>query len=197
MKKLLATSLLFVFIQTFAFCQSTYLDSMNLYIRNYVDSHEVVKNPDRNRLRFFPINESYRVIAQFTMTREGAWFQMPTSGPMKKIFREYGTASFKMKDTIVTVHLYQSQSLMENEKYRNLLFLPFTDATTGVETYEGGRYIDLSTDDIHDNTILIDFNKAYNPYCAYVSGKYNCPIPPAANHLAIAIRAGEMAFTGQ
>ena len=67
------------------------------------------------------------------------------------------------------------------------LFLPFTDNTNGVETYGGGRYIDLKIP--AGNTINIDFNKAYNPYCAY-SDKYSCPIPPPENHLDIEIKAG-------
>jgi len=85
---------------------------------------------------------------------------------------------------------------MGTEEYKNYLFLPFTDATTGVETYESGRYIDLQTGDIKNNQVVIDFNKAYNPYCAYVSGVYNCPIPPRENHLPVAILAGEKRFAG-
>lgn len=92
------------------------------------------------------------------------------------------------------MNLYQSQGLMGSNEYKNYLFLPFTDATTGVETYESGRYIDLLTTDIVNNTVTIDFNKAYNPYCAYVSDVYNCPIPPKENHLRVAIRAGEKMY---
>jgi uncharacterized protein (DUF1684 family) len=76
-------------------------------------------------------------------------------------------------------------------EYKDHLFLPFTDLTSGEETYTAGRYIDLSFEDIIDNKVVIDFNKAYNPYCAYVSGKYNCPIPPRENTLSVAILAGE------
>jgi uncharacterized protein (DUF1684 family) len=85
---------------------------------------------------------------------------------------------------------------MESEKYRNLLFLPFTDRTTGKESYDGGRYIDLDMSSIQNNEVVIDFNKAYNPYCAYVSGRYSCPIPPAENRLAVAVKAGEMRYGG-
>jgi len=73
------------------------------------------------------------------------------------------------------------------------LFIPFADVTSGDETYGTGRYIDISTKDIINNTVVIDFNKAYNPYCAYSNG-YNCPIPPAENYLAVAIKAGERSF---
>ncbi|MEI9910512.1 MAG: DUF1684 domain-containing protein [Bacteroidota bacterium] len=77
------------------------------------------------------------------------------------------------------------------EEYREQLFLPFTDLTTGEETYTAGRYIDLTFNDIIGDKVVIDFNKAYNPYCAYISGKYNCPIPPKENNLTVAILAGE------
>ncbi len=79
-------------------------------------------------------------------------------------------------------------------EYKDQLFLPFTDLTSGEESYAAGRYIDLIFDDILDNKVIIDFNKAYNPYCAYVSGKYNCPIPPRENSLNVAILAGEKNF---
>jgi uncharacterized protein (DUF1684 family) len=83
---------------------------------------------------------------------------------------------------------------MTTAQYKDHLFIPFTDATSGEGTYESGRYIDLDIKDITDNKFTIDFNKAYNPYCAYVTGRYNCPIPPVENRLAVAIRAGEKAF---
>jgi uncharacterized protein (DUF1684 family) len=74
------------------------------------------------------------------------------------------------------------------------LFLPFTDLTSGEESYAAGRYIDLSFSDVTGDKVVIDFNKSYNPYCAYVSGKYNCPIPPRENSLNIAILAGEKTY---
>lgn len=89
-----------------------------------------------------------------------------------------------------------SQDLLQRAEYHNYLFLPFTDVSNAEETYEGGRYMDLTTGDIQNNTVLLDFNKAYNPYCAYVSGKYNCPIPPKENALPVAIKAGEKAYQG-
>lgn len=122
---------------------------------------------------------------------------MATSGPIKKQYRVYGIIHFKIKNTSLQLNLYQSQTLMLNEQYKNLLFLPFTDATTGKKTYEGGRYIDLDINAIKNKRVIIDFNKAYNPYCAYVSGVYNCPVPPKENHLIIAIRAGEKLYKRQ
>lgn len=190
----------YVFLLIVVFCgyisiaQSSYRDSINSYIKNYINTHEVVKGDDRKQMHFFDVNEKYRVVAKFEKAQTGQWFEMPTSGRIKKVFRVYGVLSFRINDTLVKLNLYQSQGLMSNDQYKNYLFLPFTDATTGYETYESGRYTDLQTSDIKNNEVVIDFNKAYNPYCAYVSGVYNCPIPPAANHLPVAILAGEKVY---
>jgi uncharacterized protein (DUF1684 family) len=73
--------------------------------------------------------------------------------------------------------------------------LAFTDLTNGEDTYGGGRYIDLYISDIAEGHITIDFNKAYNPYCAYSDG-YNCPIPPASNSINLEIKAGEKMYKG-
>lgn len=74
---------------------------------------------------------------------------------------------------------------------RGRFFLPFADRTNGLETYAGGRYLDPQ--EKPDGTIMIDFNYAYNPYCAYSDG-WSCPLPPEANQLPVQIRAGEKAF---
>ncbi len=98
--------------------------------------------------------------------------------------------AFKIKDTLVYLYVYQSQSLMQQEKYKNYLLVPFGDATSGFESYGGGRYLEFNIPDIQNNQLALDFNKAYNPYCAYTTG-YNCPIPPRENLLKIPIPAGE------
>lgn len=174
--------------------QEPYSKAIEAYVANYVQHHEVVKGADRQYLSFFPADSGFRVEARFERKENSPWFLMETSGTMKKLYRVYGTLRFTLRDTVQSLNVYQSQSLMQSEEYRNYLFLPFTDATSGKETYAVGRYIDLTTNDITGNKVLIDFNKAYNPYCAYVSGVYNCPIPPKENRLMVAIRAGEKAY---
>jgi uncharacterized protein len=187
-------ALCFVLLTANCSGQTSYKDSLAAYIRTYIETHEVVKSENRKDLRFYPVDSAYRVTATFEKIQNGQWFEMPTSGRIKKIFKVYGTVNFALKDTLVKMNLYQSQGLMGSTEYTDYLFLPFTDATTGIETYESGRYIDLKTIDISNNEVVIDFNKAYNPYCAYVSGVYNCPLPPPENHLAVAVLAGEMSF---
>ncbi|MGB3777675.1 MAG: DUF1684 domain-containing protein [Tunicatimonas sp.] len=142
---------------------------------------------DFNGLPFYPIDAQLRVTARFVRTPGSPPFAMPTSTPRRTIYEQYGKALFTLQDTAYELLIYQSHELRVTEKYRDHLFLPFTDLTSGGETYGGGRYLEL-TIPVGD-TIVIDFNKAYHPYCAY-NPKYACPIPPRENNLTVAIRAG-------
>lgn len=174
--------------------QSSYNDSLQQYQNKYVKDHEVVKGDDKKYFQFFPIDKNFRVTARFEKVKDSKWFSVTTSGNARKTFRVYGTVSFQIHDTLVKLDLYQAQSLMTDPALKDYLALMFTDKTTGNETYDVGRYIDLDISDIKNNTVVIDFNKAYNPYCAYVKGKYNCPIPPRENDLPVTITAGEKIF---
>lgn len=185
---------LFLFLTINVFSQETYKDSLQQHINEYMKTHEVVKGDDRKFLQFYPINETYRVIADFESTPNSPWFKMATSGMLQPLYRVFGIITLAINDTVVTLHIYQSQSLMSTEKYKDHLFIPFTDMTSGEGTYEGGRYIDLDRNDIKTDKVVIDFNKAYNPYCAYVSNAYNCPIPPKENRLGIFVKAGEKKY---
>ncbi|MGB3851475.1 MAG: DUF1684 domain-containing protein [Tunicatimonas sp.] len=138
-------------------------------------------------LPFYPIDAQLRVTARFMRTPGSPPFAMPTSRPRRTIYEQYGKAQFTLRDTTYELLIYQSHELRVTEKYRNHLLLPFTDLTSGTETYGGGRYLELTIP--KSDTIVIDFNKAYHPYCAY-NPKYACPIPPRENNLPVAIRAG-------
>ncbi|MES1215403.1 MAG: DUF1684 domain-containing protein [Bacteroidota bacterium] len=195
MSRKITFAFLFSILSFFSFAQQhAYSDSIKNYIQHYIETHDVISGDDVKYFRFFPPDENYKVTAKFKKVNNGQWFSMPTSGKIKKTFRVYGIAEFKIHDTTLSLNVYQSQDLMLDTKYSDYLFLPFTDLTTGIESYHTGRYIDFSMKDIKNGLLNIDFNKAYNPSCAYVSGKYNCPIPPAENNLPVAIRAGEMSF---
>ena len=193
MKLFLSISVLIIFTKA-TFSQKTYSDSIQTYLTNYVETHDVISGDDKKYFRFYEPDQIYKVKAKFTKVENGKWFKMETSGVIKKTFRVYGVASFSIHDTSLSLNIYQSQSLMEDDKYKDYLFLPFTDLTTGNETYHTGRYMDFTINDIKNSELEIDFNKAYNPSCAYVNGKYNCPVPPRENSLPIEIKAGEMNF---
>ncbi|MEJ2163128.1 MAG: DUF1684 domain-containing protein [Robiginitalea sp.] len=157
---------------------------------------EVSPLPDRYRkdfegLEFFPPDTVYRVWAQLERTPEALPFDMPTNTLEFTKERVYGRLYFELEGSRYRLEVYQSPELTTEEGFENYLFLPFTDLTNGKTSYEGGRYIDLRIPD--SDSILLDFNKAYNPYCAY-NPSYSCPVVPEVNHLDTEIRAGVKAF---
>lgn len=153
-----------------------------------------LKGDDTSYIRFYPIDERYNVMATLKLTPDAPVFELPTYSGKTKSYRKYGVLTFTINDTTTELSVYQSQKLIQQADYKNHLFVPFTDGTiANGESYGGGRYIDLSLEDVKDGKIAVDFNKCYNPYCAYAGG-YSCPIPPDENKLAITIRAGEKAY---
>ncbi|WP_312994110.1 DUF1684 domain-containing protein [Chryseobacterium flavum] len=139
---------------------------------------------------FFPFDIKYRITAKFIKTEDAQPFDLPTSSGKTKSYREYGKATFDLDGKSYTLTLYQSLDLIKQKKYKDYLFLPFRDATNEKETYGGGKYMDLKIPE--GNTIILDFNKSYQPYCAYNAYDYNCPIVPQENKLPVEIRAGVM-----
>lgn len=160
--------------------------------KDYKDPKESpLSNRQRRKFKehkFFPISEKYRVEAKFVKELYPKPFKMKTSGTGQPVYEKYGTAIFEIDGKEYSLSIYQSHRLREKAAYKDHLFLPFTDLTSGKESYGGGRFIDLTIP--KGETIVIDFNKAYNPYCAYVHGKYSCPIPPQENDLNVAVKAG-------
>lgn len=139
-------------------------------------------------LNYFPVDSQYRVQAAFTPVKGAEPFKMAATGEQKDIYLKYGKLNFEINGQPETLSVYQNLRLRDDENYDDYLFLPFRDATNGKSTYGGGRYIDFKIPG--SDTVALDFNKAYNPWCVY-SFEYSCPIPPEENHLEVAIRAGE------
>lgn len=139
------------------------------------------------KLEYFTPNENFFVIAKLVRTPNAKPFEMQTTTSRRPKYVKYGVLHFKLEGKKFKLNVYQNADLPRNPLYKNTLFLPFTDRTSGVESYGGGRYIDLFIPE--GNTIAIDFNKAYNPYCAY-NAKYSCPVVPAENDLNIEVKAG-------
>jgi uncharacterized protein len=167
-----------------------YLDSLKKFRQDYVETHALVAKQDKKRFRFFPIQQKLAIHCRFERLADSVGFTMKTSGNQGSKYFRYGKLFFLINNQAQQLTLFQSADLMNQPQYADYLFVPFTDATTGKQTYGGGRYIDLRLGDIQNNTLVLDFNKAYNPYCAYASG-FACPIPPRENHLPVAITAGE------
>ena len=173
--------------------KANYADSLQKFQRNYMVTHEVVSKADRKYFRFFPVDAKFRVLAKVERLHDSTGFIMKTSGPKSKKYFRYALLKFSLAGKAFQLTVYQSEDLMSNAEYKDYLFVPFTDLTSGEKSYGGGKYIDLLLGDIKEDKVVLDFNKAYNPYCAYTTG-YNCPIPPRENDLPVAIYAGEMNF---
>lgn len=146
-------------------------------------------------LDFFLPNEAFQFAARFERTPQAAPFELPTYSGQKRDYVQYGVLKFETGGQPQSLNIYQNLRLAKDSTYRDYLFLPFKDLTNGEATYGGGRYLDFKIGDIRDGILMLDFNKCYNPWCAFSDG-FNCPIPPAANHLEMAVEAGERNFKG-
>ena len=193
-------SLLFLLASTILFAQKSFDKEAVIAFQKELNAEyaDSVKSPLLKKdlktfkaLDFYPINGKFFVNAKFIRTPDEKPFEMPTTTSRKPMYVKYGEAHFSIDGKKFKVNLYQSLDLKKIEEYKDALFLPFTDLTSGVDSYGGGKYIDLKIP--QGDTIAIDFNMAYNPYCAY-NHKYSCPIPPQENDLAIVIRAGVKKF---
>ena len=142
-------------------------------------------------LDFYPINEKFFVTAKFVRTENEKPFEMKTTGERKPMYIKYGEAYFVLDGKDFKLNIYKNIELSKKEEYKDYLFLPFSDLTCGNESYIGGKYIDMKVP--KGETMVIDFNTSYNPYCAY-SHKYSCPKVPLENDLNIEIKAGVKKF---
>jgi len=159
------------------------------------DASSPLKKDDLQYLRFYDADSTYRVTAKEELLSNEQSFIMPVFVGTGRQYVRYAILKFTLKGQPMQLTVYRNIALSAMPQYKDYLFLPFTDETNGTETYGGGRYIDLRDGDFKSNEIEIDFNKSYNPYCAF-SGGYACPKPPDENHLQVAIKAGEKLFAG-
>ena len=140
-------------------------------------------------LAYFPIDPSLRFHVKLNRYPVPERLRMTTNtGEIREALR-YGYFEFRMEGQDLRLHVYRMEDNSNPGKPH--LFIPFRDATSGKETYGAGRYLDLAenTSGYYD----LNFNLAYNPYCAY-GGDFSCPVPLEENRLPVAIRAGEKAY---
>jgi len=136
-------------------------------------------------LDFYPIDPKYKVKAEIELIANSDIFELAHSNNRSRPYKNYGTIRFELKGK--KVELLVLESAKKKEGYEDHLLLCFTDNSNGKGSYDGGRYLDLKKS--LGNSLEIDFNLAYNPYCA-VSSRYTCPIPPAQNHIDMHVKAG-------
>lgn len=140
---------------------------------------------DFTGLSYFPDNPDLVVTTRLEPVEDTEPFSVPTSTGQEVVYQRVGAISFNVDGQAVSLTLLSSGD--------GGLFLPFRDATSGKETYGAGRYIDLHEHGHVGQEITVDFNLAYNPYCAY-NDAWSCPLPPPDNWLSVPIRAGEKSF---
>lgn len=149
-------------------------------------------------LRYFPGSERYRVTAALEPFETVERVELTTSAGDTQSYLRWGVARFELEGKACALTLFAFGDGPDES-----FFIPFRDATSGAETYAAGRYLEagreagpgagLQASEAQDGRVLLDFNYAYNPFCAY-SARYRCPLPPAENRLPVAVRAGERAF---
>ena len=151
-------------------------------------------------LPYYEVDPAYLVKGTLKRLPGGEIFEMETSTDRRPEYIRYGVFTGELNGASITLEVYRQVALISNPLYRESLFVPFVDATTGNETYGSGRYIEFDLESIDDaliteHEVTLDFNLCFSPYCSY-NPKYSCPIPPSANHLSIAIEAGEKKWEG-
>ncbi|HIP32999.1 MAG TPA: DUF1684 domain-containing protein [Crocinitomicaceae bacterium] len=186
--------LLAIFVINFSFSQKTESEINSIRKEHLIE----LKNPEAEVLNeeeiahfkgldYYDFDPSFQLITSFKKSK-GKKFEMPTSTERKPIYRRYGYVYFEIANQKCTLEVYQNMALKKEKEFKNYLFIPFRDKTSTITTYGGGRFLDAKK--IKGKTMLLDFNLAYNPYCAY-SYRYSCPIPPVVNTLNVEIEAGE------
>ena len=140
-------------------------------------------------LNYFPPDIKFRVIASLSPITEKKPVVLTTNDGKEQRYIEYAYAEFKLDGVNNKLLILE---IADMGPFRGKLFLAFGDATSANETYGAGRYLDV-TKTPGSSTIKLDFNLAYNPYCAY-NDSFTCPLPPRENILSIPIRAGEKTY---
>lgn len=137
-------------------------------------------------INYFPVDTLFRVIARYETISNGNTFKFLATGEIADTYKTIGRLYFTIDSMDCTLDVYEN--LAVKAKGESIYFIPFWDKTNGEATYSGGRYIDLKP--IETESVVLDFNMAYQPYCFY-NHAYSCPIPPAVNKLPVYINAGE------
>ncbi len=135
-------------------------------------------------LKYFQISKNWKIDGELQVLTTGTPVRMTTTNGEISNMLLYANISFVLES-----QKHQLQGFVLMNSLSNELFIPFYDETNGSETYGGGRYLEIPFSDTSDS-VTLDFNLAYNPYCHY-NGLFSCPIPPIRNTLNAKIRAGE------
>jgi uncharacterized protein (DUF1684 family) len=151
-----------------------------------------LKAKDTGFLRFYPVAKKWAVRAEVVPIPDAKPIEMATHAGITKKFRPYALLRFANPTSRgVTYDSLIAYESLRGKSPDTLVFIPFNDETNGADTYGGGRYMDIPKRLLSEPRFLLDFNKAYNPWCVFASG-YSCPIPPTENRLGMHVEAGEL-----
>ncbi|WP_162052899.1 DUF1684 domain-containing protein [Pontibacter pamirensis] len=191
---------LFYFVQETFFNEDNYIKPLqqertdkDLTFRSRTNSP--FKDEDRRNFKnlvYYKPDPDYRIKAEVAQLPQQDTLLMPMTDGSNEAYVRYATASFELEGQPQRLTLYKKANRTADEEEQ--LFVPFTDRTNGYDTYGGGRYLDIPFEE-DAKTVVLDFNRAYSPFCAY-NPDYVCPVPPKDNRLDIAIPAGEKTYEG-
>ncbi|GAB3652734.1 DUF1684 domain-containing protein [Hymenobacter agri] len=175
---------------------SKYLAELNKFRRDKNQSFrqsensplETTQKAAFDSLKYYPGDPAFIPHADISRNSTPDTILLQTTGTQPDKYLNWGTVKFSLNNAPQQLRLY-----VKADGRDSTLFIPFTDLTNGHETYGGGRYLDAPVPKLNDTEIQLDFNRAYNPYCAY-NNQYSCPVPPAENQLQVPIPAGEKSF---
>ncbi len=142
-------------------------------------------------LNYYDPDLSYRLMATFKVDTSEMPFQLPTTTDRLPTYRKYGTLQFEIEDVAYELTAFQNMAFINHPEYGKQLFVPYGDLTNATTTYMAGRFLDIPIP--ADSLVLLDFNLAYNPYCAY-DERWSCPLVPFENQLPVLIPAGEKKY---
>ena len=161
----------------------------DLFMKNEKDSPFAGSKGTFQGLHYFSPDLKYKINAELEPIENKKMIVLPTSDGLEKKYLEHAYAEFKLDGML---HRLLILEITDEGPYRGTLFLAFADETSTRETYGAGRYLELKKMP-GASSVMLDFNKAYNPYCAY-STNFSCPFPPKENVLKVAIKAGEKSY---
>lgn len=141
-------------------------------------------------LEYFPIDLDYRIYTKIKEYESKDTITMVTTKEKEQLYLRYGEFQFSVGENTGTLYVYKP--LKNDQGHPPYFFIPFYDKTNNSETYGGGRYLDIPIKE--GDRYLVDFNRAYNPYCAYNYERWSCPLPPMENQLDFKVTAGEKIY---
>jgi uncharacterized protein (DUF1684 family) len=156
---------------------------------DFLASHPQSPIPEAERgafsgLQYFDLDAEYRVVTRFERARTSDQVKLESTRGPPQSYERVGVFGFELHGDHYTLAAFRVEGA-------DSLFVPFADETNGSETYRQGRYLDVDAADAADRAeVVLDFNLAYSPFCAY-DDSFSCAVPPAENELGVAVRAGE------